>query len=123
MSIDFKTMREAFRAIDTSNSGIITLEQIKKGFSHDNHITYLNTDYIDLIFKKMDFNKCGRINYSEFLAATVDKKIALTKANLQFAFHHFDADSTGYITKEDLREVFKRQGKSLSDLLLTEIIR
>jgi hypothetical protein len=28
MDIDFKTMREAFRAIDTSNTGIITLEQI-----------------------------------------------------------------------------------------------
>lgn len=26
MNIDFKSMREAFRAIDTSNSGIITLE-------------------------------------------------------------------------------------------------
>ena len=26
MNIDFKTMREAFRAIDTSNTGIITIE-------------------------------------------------------------------------------------------------
>lgn len=26
VDIDFKTMREAFRAIDTSNAGIITME-------------------------------------------------------------------------------------------------
>jgi Ca2+-binding EF-hand superfamily protein len=75
-------MREAFRAIDTSNSGIITLAQIKKGFKYDNHITFLNNEYIDLVFSKLDFNNIGQINYSEFLAAAVDKQRALTEANL-----------------------------------------
>lgn len=74
LEFDFKTMREAFRAIDTSNSGIITRQQIEKGFSHDNHITYLNHGYIDLLFKKLDTSNSGYINYSDFLAATVDKK-------------------------------------------------
>ena len=32
VNIDFKLMRDAFRAIDTSNTGIITIDQIKKGF-------------------------------------------------------------------------------------------
>ena len=30
------------------------------------------------------------------------------------AFHHFDTDNEGYITKNDLKEVFKRQGQKLS---------
>jgi len=106
--IDFKTIRDAFRAIDTSNSGIITWDQIKKGYSHDSHVTHLNTEYIDQIFKRLDFNKDGTINYSEFLTATVDKKRTLTTANLQFAFHHFDTDNEGFITRHDLKEVFKR---------------
>ena len=42
------------------------------------------------------------------MAATVDKKKALTKANLEFAFHRFDVDNEGYITKDNLKEVFKR---------------
>lgn len=71
----------------------------------------------------MDFNNNGTINYSEFLAATVDKKIALTRANLQFAFHHFDTDSEGYITKHDLKEVFRRQGQKLRDEQLDAIIK
>jgi hypothetical protein len=33
---------------------------------------------LDGIFKAIDFNKDGLINYSEFLAATVDKRKALT---------------------------------------------
>ena len=108
MGFDFKSLREAFRAIDTSNSGIITLDQIKKGFSFDNHITYVDTLQIEQLFKRIDVLGRGSINYSEFLAATVDKKIALTNANLQFAFHHFDTDNEGYITKEALKEVFRR---------------
>ena len=110
VQIDFKTMRDAFRAIDTSNSGIITIEQVKNGFRFDNHITHIDTALIDKLFERLDFNKNGTINYSEFLAATVDKKVALTKQNLQFAFHHFDTDNEGYITKDDLKEVFRRQG-------------
>lgn len=82
MDIDFKTMREAFRAVDNSNSGIITLEQMKKGFKYDSFVTFLDNDFIEKIFKRFDFNKSGKINYSDFLAATVDKKQALTKANL-----------------------------------------
>lgn len=47
MDIDFNSMREAFRAIDTSNTGIITIEQVKKGFAHDSHITHINHELID----------------------------------------------------------------------------
>jgi hypothetical protein len=47
MDIDFKAMRDAFRAIDTSNTGIITKEQVKKGFAHDNHITHINHELIE----------------------------------------------------------------------------
>lgn len=103
-------MRDAFRAIDTSNTGIISINQVKNGFRFDNNITYVDRELIDALFKRLDFNKNGTINYSEFLAATVDKKLALTKQNLQFAFHHFDTDNEGYITKDDLKEVFRRQG-------------
>lgn len=116
-------MREAFRAIDTSGSGIITREQMLKGFSHDNHITHINVDYIDQLFQKLDFCNTGKINYSDFLAATVDKKQALTNANLIFAFNYFDTENKGYITKHDLKEVFRRQGKHLGDEQLNEIIR
>ena len=47
----------------------------------------------------------------------------LTKANLRFAFHHFDTDNEGYITKNDLKEVFKRSGQRLTDSDLDSIIR
>ena len=66
---------------------------------------------VEKIFRSLDSNGDGLINYSEFLAATVDRKKALTMQNLQFAFHHFDVDGQGYITEQDLAEVFHREGK------------
>ena len=67
------------------------------------------------MFDRFDLDNVGEICYSEFLAATVCKKQVLTKANLRFAFHHFDVDNEGYITKNDLKEVFKRSGQNLTD--------
>lgn len=47
VDIDFKSIRDAFRAIDTSNTGIISLDQVKKGFKFDNQITHINTNFIE----------------------------------------------------------------------------
>lgn len=67
-----------------------------------------------MIFASIDFDHDGVINYSEFLAATVNKHEALTMQNLQFAFHHFDVQNTGYITEESLKEVFQREGRKIT---------
>jgi len=71
---------------------------------------------IEKIFKIADFGHDGEINYSEFLAVAVDKRKALQHSNLMFAFHHFDTDSSGFITPANLRECFKREGKHLTDV-------
>lgn len=75
----------------------------------------LSESEINEIFNKIDFNKDGEIEYTEFLAVTVDRRKAITEANMLFAFHHFDIDNTGYITQENLEEAFRREGKHLPD--------
>ena len=79
-------------------------------------------DEINQIFERIDFNHDGEINYTEFLAVTVDRRKAITSANLTFAFHHFDIDNTGYITEENLAECFRREGKHFTHEELTEIL-
>lgn len=71
----------------------------------------------------IDLNHDGEINYSEFLAATVDKKKALTLQNLWFAFHHFDADNSGFITEAGLAEVFHREGRKITPEQIHEIMQ
>lgn len=98
---------------------MLSLNEIKEGFKESN----FPQDDLDEIFKRIDLNKDGQINYSEFLAATVDKKTALTMQNLWFAFHHFDVDNSGFITEAGLQEVFHREGRRFSKDQISEMMK
>ncbi len=77
---------------------------------------------MEQIFENIDLNHDGEINYTEFLAVTVDRREAITKANLEFAYHHFDTDNSGFITHENLVECFRREGKHLSSEEIEEML-
>jgi calcium-dependent protein kinase len=63
----------------------------------------------------IDYAGNGKINYSEFLAATIEIKNVLTYDRLWALFKYFDTDCSGYITPANLREAFAKSGKNLSD--------
>ena len=54
---------------------------------------------------EQDTNKNGRINYTEFLAATIEAQGAVSEDKIAEAFDRLDTDGTGYISKSDLRNV------------------
>ena len=93
--IDFKQLRDAFRSLDKNNTGILTVNEIKEAFKGSS----MAAEDVSSIFNQIDYDHDGVINYSEFIAATMDKQKALTMQNLMFAFHHFDVDGSGYITE------------------------
>ena len=64
--------------------------------------------------KKVDYNSNGKINYSEFIAATIQVKQVLTDEKAYVLFKHFDADDTGFITEESLAKVFASSGRQVS---------
>ena len=47
-----------------------------------------------------DVNKYGAINYTEFLAATLETKGRIETGRVAEAFDRFDASNSGYITKK-----------------------
>lgn len=69
-----------------------------------------SAEKIAQIIKKVDYIGNGKINYSEFLAATVNVKVLLNDNLLMSLFQRFDIDNSGYITKENLKEAFARSG-------------
>ena len=46
----------------------------------------------------MDYAGNGKINYSEFIAATIELKSVLTYEKLWTLFKYFDTDNSGIIT-------------------------
>ena len=67
-----------------------------------------------------DHNKY--IDYQEFIAAATDKTKLVNRETLQAAFRTFDRDSSGRITREELRMVFDTMGTRKDQTLWLEIM-
>ena len=62
---------------------------------------------LQYIVAKIDKNKSGRIDLSQFTAAIYDRKKLFIKEYLVEAFDYFDSDGTGYLEKAELHEVLE----------------
>ena len=49
-----------------------------------------------------------KINYTEFIAATLNVREFLTDSKLYYLFRMFDVDQSGYITLENLNDAFSK---------------
>lgn len=54
----------------------------------------------------LDYAGNGQINYSEFIAATVDVQTFFSDSKLRCVFSIFDTDGTGKITAEEMQLAF-----------------
>ena len=57
------------------------------------------------LFRSLDMDGTGRVNYLEFLAATVPSDILKDETKLRYAFNRIDCDNSGYISNDNLREL------------------
>jgi len=70
---DIQDMMSTFKCIDTENNGVISVGELKTALQ--NIGSNLPKEEVDRIMDTVDINNTGVINYSEFLAATLDKNI------------------------------------------------
>jgi calcium-dependent protein kinase len=75
----------------------------------------LDSSAIDQIISEIDFAGNKKINYSEFLAATIEAEKFLTEDKLMAIFNAFDVDKTGFITAKNIKDAFSKFGKKISD--------
>lgn len=106
-------LRQAFEAIDTGNTGFITVDELQQAMTAagltlaGDEIS--SKDYAGVI-AEADYLHQGQLNYTEFVIATLDRKKVVTEEVLYNAFKQFDKDNRGYITPENLAQVFKHAG-------------
>ena len=70
---------------------------------------------IEAIIKEVDHQGNGKINYTEFLSATVEVHRFLTEERLWMMFKHFDVDDSGYISRANVKKVMTKQNRVLAD--------
>jgi calcium-dependent protein kinase len=109
---DIKELKDIFMALDDNKDGTLTLEEIKQGLAKlkDCKIN------IEEIFQSIDTDGSGVINYTEFLAATIDKKVYLKEERLYEAFKTFDTDGSGKISTEEVLKIMKADKENASSI-------
>ena len=81
----------------------------------------IKKEEIESYFNEIDTDKNGKIDYTEFIAATLQKNIFLKKEKLYEAFSALDTDCNGKIAKDELMRVLKLQPEH--DQFVTELIK
>jgi calcium-dependent protein kinase len=75
----------------------------------------LDEEKIESIISNLDSANNKKINYSEFLAATVDVTKILTQPRLDSLFNTFDMDQTGQLTEKNIKDAFTKFGRDVTD--------
>ena len=81
----------------------------------------ITEEEISKYFASVDTDKNNKIDYTEFLAATLEKKTYLKEERLYETFCMLDNDNDGKITKEELMNVLKLE--STDDKYVTDLIK
>lgn len=100
---DGAKVRDVFCRLDEDNKGTISLGELKHALVEKYHLA--DEHEIVKIFEALDYNHDHEIHYSDFLAAMALTRIDVNSSVLNDTFRRFDADNSGFITVENLRQV------------------
>lgn len=100
-------LRQMFLSMDKDSDGTLTIQEIKEGMAQAR--MRIPSD-IDNMLRDIDSDGSGQIDYSEFLAATMEHKQYVQEELCWAAFRVFDLDGNGKITKDELATVLSGDG-------------
>jgi len=83
--------------LDRDGNGVISIEELQGGLGDRE-----NSEELLQILRGADTDNSGTINYTEFLAATMDATTFLRESYLKTAFKMFDTDGSGRIDSNEL---------------------
>jgi len=116
---EIKTLKETFLALDKNGDGTLSLEEIKIGCKKNNIALPQN---FDSVFSSIDSDNSGVIDYTEFIAATMENSFQYREDLCWSAFRVFDIDGDGKITVQELQKALKSSDMSMSEEKIADII-
>jgi calcium-dependent protein kinase len=121
--VQIKSLRETFLSLDSNGDGLLTLAEMRDGLAQAG-ITELPDDLKE-IMEGLDADGSGVIDYTEFLAATIEKRQYIQEDVCWTAFRVFDMNGDGKITPNELRMVLNNGNvNSVVDVQATaEVLR
>lgn len=95
-------LRSMFMTMDRNGDGTLTVAEIKDALDQA-HVEMPSN--IEQLLYEADTDGSGVIDYTEFLAATLDKKVYVQEDIVWTAFKKFDLDNNGSIDLKELKQI------------------
>ena len=80
------------------------MEEVKTGYL-EHYGKVMSDEEIEMMFKSVDSDNSGFIDYSEFVVAAMNEKQLTSNDKLLAAFKMFDKDGSGMISANEIRDV------------------
>jgi Ca2+-binding EF-hand superfamily protein len=100
-SKETRELKEAFLSMDVNKDGRLDKEEMLLMYSAKMGKEQATTE-VEQIMSQVDSDGSGFIDYTEFIAASIDKSKLLSKKNLRVTFQMFDRDGSGTISAKEL---------------------
>merc|ERR1719301_231273 len=98
-----KNLRSMFMQLDDNGDGLLSVQEMREGLQKAG-LKDIPPD-LQQIMEQVDSDGSGVIDYTEFLAATLDKKSYMQKDVCWSAFRVFDRNGDGKISMAELEQV------------------
>ena len=108
---EMKDLKKAFYAIDYDHTGKINIDELDKAFKQVN--IKVSQEELKKIISYSDDHGSGKIEYTDFIVASINQKKFLDKDKLITAFKYFDVDDSGFIDASDVKKALLRSGKNI----------
>lgn len=105
-------LRAQFQEIDIDGTGLINADELRSAVKKS--AIEIPDTKVDEIIDNVDYFGNKKINYSEFLVATLDVKSFLDDSKLKALFTQFDTDGSGKITKENIVTAMAKIGHNIT---------
>ncbi|EPZ35459.1 EF-hand [Rozella allomycis CSF55] len=73
--------------------------------------------FADHVFRLLDVNRNGRIEYVEFIKALSTLSRGTLDEKIEMSFRLYDVDGDGYVSKDDMRMIIDAVHKMVSDII------
>jgi len=97
-------MAKVFKAFDKNGDGRLSMDEVKQGYL-DHYGKVISDDEVEKMFKAVDADNSGFIDYTEFVVAAMNESELNSNEFLQAAFKMFDKDGSGMISAEEIKQV------------------
>merc|ERR1712183_1030665 len=114
-----------FQALDANGDGLLTGSELRRALLKAS-LEELPAD-LQQIVDDVDADDCGIIDYTEFLAATLDQSLYMQEDVVWSAFRLFDRNGDGKISQDEIKyvlhnnDVSKLVGSSSIEDIMSEV--